>query len=119
MIQEGKAEKEWYQKAIRSLESAISDHGRDLDEDEVPPTEESISGATDFLNESSEKLCGVSIPKFSISANGTINLRWKVSDGRVDVSFSGTSMQAFVSTRAEQKAIERSEVAGRVLALVS
>jgi hypothetical protein len=119
MIEEGKAEKEWYQKAIRALESAISAHGCDLDEDEVPPTEESIAGAIDYLNEASEKLCGVSIPKFSISTNGTINLRWRVSDGRIDVSFNDGSMQAFVSTKAEHKAIERSEVAGRVLALVS
>jgi hypothetical protein len=119
MPNDSKTQNEWYQKAIRALEFAISDNTNNRDQDEDPPTEESITAASGFLNESSEKLATIAPPKISISANGTIHLRWKVSDGRIDVSFRGSTMEAFISTRAEQKALEKSEITGRVLALLA
>ncbi len=119
MIQDNTAQAAWYQKAARSLEFALSESARNREMDETPPSEESVAAASAFLNEVSDKLSAVAIPKVSISANGTITLRWKVSDGRIDVSVKGSGVQAFISTRSEQKTVEISEVPGRVLALLT
>jgi hypothetical protein len=110
---------EWYQKASRALEVAVAENQRNIAEDEEPPTKESIDGVDDFLKEASEALSAIAIPKISISSEGAINLRWKVSNGRIDVSFSGSGMQAFESSNAQKKALERSEVPGRVLTLLA
>ncbi len=98
MLQESKPQEEWYRRAIRVLQSAVSDNAGQLEQGEVPPTEESIKAASACLNELSEQLSKVAPPKISISSDGTIFLRWKVSDGRIDVSFRGDSMRAFIST---------------------
>lgn len=119
MLEENKAQSAWYQKAVRVLELATAESIVNREEREVPPTPESIAAATAFLRQLSEPLSAVATPKVSISENGAITLRWKVSEGRIDVSFSGSSAQAFISTRAEQKAVALSEVSGRVVALLA
>jgi len=119
MTQDNKEQAAWYQKATRALEFALAESARNREKDETPPAEESVAAATAFLSDMSEKLSAVAIPKVSISANGTITLRWKVSDGRVDVAVKGSSVQVSAGMRSEPKAVAISEVPERVLALLT